>query len=100
MPKNQKKVPTKKYRRDLNHAEFLDSIDFFSIIKNYLIILVYDGLLSHIFCEFAVFFFSGTFFTAPFVYAVCLPSVTALTVVFILVNIFVFIAGAYGSAGL
>ncbi len=33
MPKNQKIVPTKKYRRDLNHAELLDNIELFSIIR-------------------------------------------------------------------
>ena len=42
MPKNQKNVRTKKYRRDRNHAEFLDNIEFFSIILKNQIILVYD----------------------------------------------------------
>ena len=42
MPKNQNKPKTKKYRRDLNHAEFLDNIEFFSIILKNQIILVYD----------------------------------------------------------
>ena len=32
---------TKKYRRDRNHAESLENIDFFSIIKIKSIILVY-----------------------------------------------------------
>ncbi len=42
MQKNQKNTRTKKYRRDLNHAEFLDNIEFFSIILKNQIILVYD----------------------------------------------------------
>ena len=42
MPKNQKNIRIKKYRRDQNHAEFLDNIDFFSIIRQKSIILVYD----------------------------------------------------------
>lgn len=42
MPKNQNKPKAKKYRRDLNHAEFLDNIDFFGIIGKSPIILVYD----------------------------------------------------------
>ena len=42
MPKNQNKPKAKKYRRDLNHAEFLDNIDFFGLIGKSPIILVYD----------------------------------------------------------
>ena len=42
MPKNQNKPKAKKYRRDRNHAEFLDNIEFFSIILKNQIILVYD----------------------------------------------------------
>ena len=42
MPKNQSKPKAKKYRRDRNHAEFLDNIEFFSIILKNQIILVYD----------------------------------------------------------
>ena len=42
MPKNQNKPKAKKYRRDLNHAESLDNIEFFSIILKIQIILVYD----------------------------------------------------------
>ncbi len=42
MPKNQNKPKAKKYRRDLNHAEPLDNIDFFGIILKNPIILVYD----------------------------------------------------------
>ena len=42
MPKNQNEPKAKKYRRDLNHAEFLDNIEFFSIILKNQIILVYD----------------------------------------------------------
>lgn len=41
MPKNQNKPRTKKYRRDRNHAESLENIDFSSIIKINSIILVY-----------------------------------------------------------
>ena len=41
MPKNQNKPKAKKYRRDRNHAESLENIDFFSIIKIKSIILVY-----------------------------------------------------------
>ena len=41
MSKNQKKFRTKKNRRDLNHAESLDNIEFFSIIIKNLIMLVY-----------------------------------------------------------
>ncbi len=41
MPRNQKMPRTKKYRRDRNHAESLENIDFFSIIKIKSIILVY-----------------------------------------------------------
>ena len=33
MPKNQKNVRTKKYRRDRNHAEFLEAIEFFNILR-------------------------------------------------------------------
>ena len=42
MPKNQNKPKAKKYRRDRNHAESLDNIEFFSIILKNQIILVYD----------------------------------------------------------
>ena len=42
MPKNQNKPKAKKYRRDRNHAEFLDNIEFFCIILKNQIILVYD----------------------------------------------------------
>ena len=42
MPKNQNKPKAKKYRRDLNHAEFLENIGFSGIIKIKSIILVYD----------------------------------------------------------
>ena len=42
MPKNQNKSKAKKYRRDRNHAEFLDNIEFFGIIGKSPIILVYD----------------------------------------------------------
>ena len=41
MSKNQKNVRTKKNRRDRNHAESLDNIDFFRIIIKNLIMLVY-----------------------------------------------------------
>ena len=41
MPKNQNKPKAKKYRRDRNHAEYLDNIDFFGIIGKSPIILVY-----------------------------------------------------------
>ena len=44
MPKNQNKPKAKKYRRDRNHAESLENIDFFSIIKIKSIILVYYPL--------------------------------------------------------
>ena len=44
MPKNQKNARTKKYRHDRNRAEFLDNIDFFSIIIKRSIKLVYEGL--------------------------------------------------------
>ena len=44
MPKNQNKPKAKKYRRDRNHAEFLDNIEFFSIILKNQIILVYGPL--------------------------------------------------------
>ena len=33
MPKNQKNVRTKKYRRDRNHAEFLEAIELFNILR-------------------------------------------------------------------
>ncbi len=42
MPKNQKMPRTKKYRRDRNHAEFLENIGFSGIIVKSPIILVYD----------------------------------------------------------
>ena len=42
MPKNQNKPKAKKYRRDRNHAEFLENIGFFGIIVKSPIILVYD----------------------------------------------------------
>ena len=52
MPKNQNKPRTKKYRRDRNHAEFLDNIDFFSVILKSQIILVYDPPADGGFCVF------------------------------------------------
>ena len=42
MPKNQDKPKAKKYRRDRNHAEFLDNIEFFSIILKNPLKLVYQ----------------------------------------------------------
>ena len=42
MPKNQKNTRTKKYRRDLNHAEFRDNIEFFGIILKNPLKLVYQ----------------------------------------------------------
>ncbi len=42
MPKNQNKPKAKKYRRDLNHAERLDNIDFFGIILKNPLKLVYQ----------------------------------------------------------
>ena len=45
MPKNQNKPKAKKYRRDLNHAEHLDNIDFFGIILKNPLKLVYQPSL-------------------------------------------------------
>ena len=42
MPKNQNKPKANKNRRDRNHAEFLDNIEFFGIIGKSTIIPVYD----------------------------------------------------------
>ncbi len=42
MQKNQKNTRTKKYRRNRNHAEFLDNIEFFGIILKSPLKLVYQ----------------------------------------------------------
>ena len=41
MPKNQKSIRTKKYRRDRNHAEFLEIIEFINISRTHAKILGY-----------------------------------------------------------
>lgn len=69
MPKNQNKPKAKKYRRDRNHAESLENIDFFSIIKIKSIILVYyPPALRQVF--FNAFLFQRDYGNSVFAFAV------------------------------